>query len=314
MGGSPKRPSSQEKIEICRRDPLFLLLAALWLFTSIGLCATSGPDDLTAWREFVALVKAGRMTADRIRPHEGMSKDALLEQLGRFKGWHDQLGSWKEWDNPEVLSTGKFTNYIVTFTWGGQTKSDFCFTLVNDGNSWDYVHVENIFIRLDRLTRLPASDFPDLPEETKAYQREEIYWSQMVYLNSVLAKDKGKDGFLNLLKDGAGYFLAAKTWVPFVPPERAFILYMCWEQSRLRGNAVTLETLSDREATVRIRPHFFALYKQAAHLKAQIAFEDYRRIFETLWKDRAAAAGWNIQIAYDDPECLTCVMRFKRGT
>jgi hypothetical protein len=286
---------------------------AIGLFLSVGFSATQTQQDLAAWTEFVAAVKDGRMTPDMVRPYEGVSKDALLQQLGRFKGWHDQLGSWKEWENPEVHSVGNLTHYIVTFTWGGQTKSDFCFTLAREGGRWRYVHVENIFIRLDRVTDLPASDFPDLPEGTKASQREEIYWSQMVYFQSVLAREKGKDFFLNLLKDGAGYFLAAKTWVPFVTPERAFILYLCWEQSRLRGNAVTLEALSDRETIVRISPRFFALYKQAGHLKSQIAFEDYRLIFETIWKDRAAAAGWDLRIDYGDPECLSCVLRFKRG-
>ena len=231
------------------------------------------------------------MTADRVSPYEGIPKESLLDQLAKLKGWHDQLDSWKEWENPEIRPVGRFRHYIVAFTWGGPTRNDFCFTLVKEDGGWKYVHVENIFIRLDKVTDLPASVFPDLPEEKKAWQREEIYWSQIFNLYDRLAKELGKDGFVDLWKDGPGYFLAAKTWVPFVPPERAFILYSCWEQSRLRGNPVTLEALSDREARVRIQPRYFALYKSAGHLKLLIPFEEYRRIFETLWNDRAARGG-----------------------
>ncbi len=285
---------------------------------SLGLVAffaarcACGQDNLAIWKEFVTAVKEGRMTAEMIRPYEGVPKDVLLKQLRDFKGWHDKLASWREWDNPEIYPVRDQVHYIVTFTWGGTTKSDFCFTLIKDSGRWYYRHVENIFIRLDRVTTFPASEFPDLPADTKAWQREENYWSQMVLFNNVLSREKGKDFFLNLLKDGAGYYLAAKTWVPFVAPERAFILYLCWEQSRLRGNAVTLESLTDRSASVRLKPQFFALYKRSGHLKGQISFEDYRRIFDTLWQDRASAAGWKLEIQFEDPEGMTCVLLFTR--
>jgi len=289
-----------------------LAQAAMGLIALLGLQCAYGQDNIVIWKEFVSAVKEGRVTADMVRPYEGLPKDVLLKQLADFKGYHDKYKSWKEWDNPEVHPVGNQVHYVVTFTWGGQTKSDFCFTLLREAGNWYYRHVENIFIRLDRVNSFPASEFPDLPAETKAWQREENYWSQMVSFNGVLSRDKGRDFLPNLLKDGAGYYLAAKTWVPFVAPERAFILYLCWEQSRLRGNAVTLESLTDRAAAVRIKPQFFALYKRAGHLKGQIQFEDYRRIFEILWQDRAAAAGWKLDIRYEDPECLTCVLQFTR--
>ncbi len=288
------------------------LLPIIALSASIGLRAVYGQDNIIMWKDFVAAVKSGKMTKDMVQPYEGHSKDVLLKFLADFKGYHDKFNSWREWDNPEAFSVGNQVHYIVTFTWGGQTKSDFCFTLLKEGGLWYFQHVENIFIRLDRVNKFPASEFPDLPAETKAWQREESYWTQMVYFYNVLAKDKRKDYLPNLLRDGAGYFLAARVWIPFVPTERAFILYACWEQNRLRGNPVTLETLTDREATVRIKPQFFALYQRTGHLKGQIAFEDYRRIFETIWRDRATAAGWTLEIKYEDPECLTCIFRFTR--
>lgn len=288
------------------------LLLAIGLAILLGFHCAYGQDDLKIWKEFVAAVKAGKMTLDKIRPHEGISKEGLLKQLTDLKGAHDRYNSWKEWEAPEVFPVGDQVSFLVTFTWGGQTKSDFLFTFLKEGDQWYYRHEENIQIRLDRVTKLPASEFPDLPQETKAWQREELYWSQMVGFYNVLSRDKGKDYFLNLLRDGMGYFLAAKVWVPFVPPQRAFILYLCWEQSRLRENHVILEKLTDQEAVVKLQTHFFFLYKRTGHLKEQISFEDYRRIFEAIWQDRAFNAGWNLEIKYEDPECLKCVFHFTR--
>lgn len=289
---------------------ILLIIVGLALLSEFN--GAYAQDDLKIWKEFVAAVKDGKMTLDKIRPYEGISKEQLLKQMTDFKGYHDKYSSWKEWENPEVFPVGNQVSFLVTFTWGGQTKSDFLFTFLKEGGRWYYRHLENVFIRLDRVTKLPASEFPDLPQAKKAWQREELYWSQMVHFHNALAKEKGKNYFLDLMRDGAGYFLAAKVWVPFVPPQRAFILFMCWEQSRLRENSVTLETLTDSEAVVRLQAHFFFLYKQTGHLKQQISFEDYRRIFETIWQDRAVNAGWNLEIEYEDPECLKCVFRFTK--
>jgi hypothetical protein len=143
--------------------------------------------------------------------------------------------------------------------------------------------------------------------------REEMYWSKIILNFFIpLAQEKGKNFVFNLLKDGAGYFVAAKTWVPFVPSHRAFILWLCWDQAHLKGNRVTLEKLSDHEALIRMQTHFFWIYKAAAHLKPNIPFVDYRQMFETIWQDRAKNAGWNLEITYSDDECLECVFRFTR--
>ncbi len=288
------------------------LMSVVVLLALCGAVSAFAQDDLAIWKEFVAAVKNGKMTVERIKPYEGLTRESQLKVLQDLRGYHVKFKSWSEWDNPQVYPVGDEVHYIVTFTWGGQAKSDFCFTLLKEAGGWYYRHVENIFIRLDRVDKFPATEFPDLPEEKKAWQREEGYWSQMVFFQGVLAKEKGKDYLANLLRDGAGYFLAARTWVPFLAPERAFVLYACWEQSRLRGNPVSLDSLTDTESVVRIRPQFFALYKQSTHLRTQIAFEDYRNIFETIWQDRSAAAGWKLEIKYEDPECLGCVLKFTR--
>jgi hypothetical protein len=180
-------------------------------------------------------------------------------------------------------------------------------------NQWYFRSVEAIFVRLDKVGALPASTFPDISERQKAWAREEIYWSEQVRLFNLLSKEKGRefafDWVKNGIGNGIGYLLGAETWVPFASPSKAFILYLCWEQANLRGNDVVLEKLDDHEASVKITPLYFALYQTASHLKRQISIEDYIRIFETIWQERADKAGWKLKI---EGQGRICVFRFTK--
>ena len=272
----------------------FLLL--ITLFTQLTI--SYGQDDLKIWNEFLQLVKSGQMTTDRIKP---------LDQLGdNFKpvllGYLDTIrvqASPDDWKVvPEIIKIDNRIQFIVPWSERGQ-RVNYCFSFVILDAKWFFQHLETIFIRLDKLPPLPVSTFQDISEGQKAWAREEIYWSFIV-LNIYLpiSEEKGKEYALNLLKDGAGYFVGAKTWVPFSSPAKAFILYLCWEQANLRGNNVTLVKLSDSQAIVQMETKFFDLYFTAVHLKPRISIEDYKRIFETIWQDRAQNAGWNLDIKY----------------
>ena len=161
-----------------------------------------------------------------------------------------------------------------------------------------------------RNTPLPARTFPDLPEKDKVWMREEWEVSREIGFYNVLVAAQGQTAALVWFKDGAGYALTARAWVPFVTPARAFVLYLCWEQANLRGSDVVLERLDDTLAVVRLRPLYFRLYEQTAHLKQQIGADAYRVLFETRWRDRASAAGWHLDLACHGSGCL---FRFTRA-
>ena len=273
---------------------------ALLTFCVHAFALADAPEskDTLVWDEFVAVLKAGQLTQDRIRPYEGVSKETLI---GWLKTLSEEVPIEQLQTPPEMHRVGDQLHCLTTL--GGVT---FCLTFLLDGTRWYFRHIETIVIRLDRIDSLPATQFPDISEEQKAWIREELYWSQVVLFYGIFAGESGREEALSRFKDGAGYFMAAKAWVPFVPPQRAFVLYMCWEQANLRGNKVTLERLDDAEATVRFpRLQYFELYERASHLRQQISFEDYRRIFETIWQDRANNAGWNLQISTEpNGECV----------
>jgi hypothetical protein len=288
-----------------------VIMISFGALSAAQIQAKAGPDGTVIWKEFVAAMKAGGLPAAKIKPYYDDLREPLL-------GWLKEMSAkanWAEWEKvPEVHRVGEHVHYLLPLTFDGRI-ANYCLSFVVEGGAWFFRHLEAINIRLDRTGPLPTSHFPDVDESTKSHIREETQWTREVRVFNELVALKGKAAAFDFFKDGNGYFLAAKTWVPFVEPGRAFVLYACWEQANLRGNTVTLEKLDDREAVVRMSTYYFGLYKASAHLAQQISFEDYTRIFETIWIDRARAAGWSLEIEYGNEgyRASTCVLRFKRS-
>ena len=264
------------------------------------------------WKEFVSALQKSEITPERMRPYYESFKEPLLRFLREMR----EKATWSEWQTPEEIHRlGNQVHFLIPLTFDGH-KNTYCFTVLSEDDKWYFQHLEAITIRLDKLGPLPISTFPDVSEETKAHMREEIRWSREIRIFDLLAKEKDRGFALDFFKDGNGFFLAARAWVPFVEPRQAFILYLCWKEANLRGNEVTLEKLTDEDALARMRTFYFRLYEEAAHYRQQISFEDYRQIFETIWQDRARAAGWNLGIEYINSgyRGSECLLHFQKKT
>ncbi|MCK7478209.1 MAG: hypothetical protein M0C28_12970 [Candidatus Moduliflexus flocculans] len=268
-------------------------------------------DDMAVWKGFVAAMKTGGLPTERVRPYYEELRAPIL-------GWLKEMSAkatWAEWDRaPEVHSRGRARPLPHT----SHLRRPECELLPRPSSSRAAPGTSAISrpstsgsTGPDRSRPRPSPTSTRRPRPISARRRAGRARSEVFNL---LAELKGKEFAFDLFKDGDGYFLAARTWVPFVEPRKAFILYACWEQANLRGNTVTLEKLDDAAAVVRMSTYFFGLYKATAHLAQRIPFEDYTRIFETIWKDRARAAGWNLEIEYRNEgfRASECVLRFKR--
>lgn len=279
--------------------------ALVLLLLSVNIAGAQLPSsaDIARWREFVVLLKAGPFPSERVRPYQESLRASNLQVLALLR----QRARPAEWETPkEVFHVGKQVHYLLPLTIDGN-RDTYTFTFVVEDGRWYFQHLDAIQLRLDRIGALPVSSFPDLPESTKAWMRAEQDATRDVWMYNTLVAEKGKDRALKWLLDGAGYALAARVWIPFMSPSRAFVLYACWEQANLRGNAVTLEALSEDAAVVRLASAWFKLYEISGHLKQQITLEDYRTIFEERWRDRAEEAGWRVTFEYAGSEV---VMRF----
>ncbi len=278
------------------------MLLLLVMMLSVSPSPAIQDREIGAWRQFVSDLKEGRLTEDRMRPYEELRQLAPPAMMMKFLTMMKDKATWKEWEAaPEVHSIGNTIHYLIPLTFDG-TKKTFCFTFLLEGSRWYFRHMESITIRLDKIGALPTSRFPDVSDQQKIRIREERRMQAQTDLFNLLSKEKGKEFALGWFRDGAGYFLEAKTWVPFVTPRKAFILYLCWEQSNLQGNDVTLQKLDDNEALVTLEPVYLKLYGQTS-IQQNIGFDDYRRMFETVWHNRADAAGWNLAIEYTGTRC-----------
>jgi len=277
------------------RLPLFAMTLALCLLPP-GVLAQ---QENEIWAQFVAQLKSGQFSSDHIRPYDPLPKSMWVEFLSRLR----QGATWSEWEtSPETHRVGNQVYYLIPLTIDG-ARNTYCFTFLTEGWKWYFQHLESITVRLDKTAPPPVSTFPDISEAQKAWMRDEILVHEQVQLFNLLAKEKGREFAFDWFKDGVGYFMEARTWVPYVPAARAFILYLCWEQANLRGNGVTLEKLDDREAAITLDPHYLRFYSET-DVGRQISAEDYRALFESIWQDRAEKAGWNLQITYQGNRCV----------
>jgi len=145
----------------------------------------------------------------------------------------------------------------------------------------------------------PLTEFQPLPEK-EAWIRAEQSITKTVYLYAKLRDQFGAETARVWFLDGAGDALCAKSWVPFYAPHKAWALYRAWIENRISGENVSVDEFGDDRCVLRLIKHlWFAVYDAAGHLKPQIAPDEYRVLFEHIWHDRAAAAGWDVEFAYD---------------
>jgi hypothetical protein len=278
-------------------------IICLWVITILVSFSHQGfgQNDTLVWKEFVVSLKEGQITREKIKPYFESLTESLLDFLSTFR----RNAVWDEWENPsEIHRVNEKVHFLIPLCWGSDNCSNFCFSFITEGDDWYFHHMENVNIRLDTITRFPTSEFSSLPDETLQWIRAEYNWTLVVRFYNFLKEEKGMDFALDWFKDGTGYYLAAKTWVPFMKPEKAFVLYACFDLSVVRGNKVSLEKLDDTEAIILWTPNYLRLYHVSGHLRTQISHEEYIQVFETIWHDRAEAAGWKLNIDYlDDQEC-----------
>jgi hypothetical protein len=262
--------------------------------------AISAQNPEQVWDEFRTLLKQGQLTEENIKPVHELLNGRWLPFLENRKN----NAAWEEWEEPEeTFVVENQIHYLVKMTENGQ-EENYCLSFIIEDGEWYFHHAESIWVRLDNIGELPASEFPDLPESQKSWQREEPRISKMIYLFNYFKEKEGEEFALNWCKDGYGYFLWAKTHVPFLKPTKAFILALCYEQANLRGSKVTLEKLEDDLAIVHLEPIFLKLYYTSGQIKNQISYSDYLSIYETIWQDRAEKAGWKLDISVEADKAM----------
>lgn len=289
------------------RNNLLTPIVAVVVLNAITATHAVSQTGGKIWKEFVWLLRHDEFGAHRILPYDESLRSTLVGYLHAMR----EKADWREWEvEPEILVVDREYHCLVPLTFDS-SRTTYCFTFLSGDGMWYLRHLQNLIVRLDTISRLPASSFPDLSEAQKAWVREENAWALRAKLFGALARAVGKDSALEQFKDGSAYLLNARSRVAVLPPWKAFILYLCWEQAQLSGSEVTLVALDDSEAVVHLTPIALLLHSRSGALSLQIGPDDQRSIFEAMWRDRAAAAGWQVDFTY---QAEMCVMKFRRTT
>lgn len=179
-----------------------------------------------------------------------------------------------------------------------------------DGFSWRLAFIECITLPVLGMEAVPYSEFVPLGKK-EAFIRREKEISRLIYFYLKFKELVGKQEALTMFCDGRGEFLCARSWVPFYSDGLSYIAYLAWYESRMNGETVVVEEFQENRCVVVFYNHIWRnVYFRAAHLNPIIAYAEYMELFESVWKDRAGNAGWEIEFVYKDEDTF---LIFNRG-
>lgn len=88
----------------------------LALAAAFGCGFARSQDDLSIWKEFITMLKGGRMTAEKIRPYEQLGDKYKPILLGYLDSVRTQAAP-EDWTaEPEVIRIGNRTQYVVPWS------------------------------------------------------------------------------------------------------------------------------------------------------------------------------------------------------
>lgn len=177
---------------------------------------------------------------------------------------------------------------------------DYRFDFFCDGNQWKIAFIECITLPVFDMDVVPYSKFMPLDKKELHIRREKEI-TQLVYFYLKFKELVGREKALTMFYDGKGEYICARSWVPFYSDSLSYIAYSAWYECRINGENVVIEEFQESKCRVVIYNHIWRnIYFIVGHLKPVIEYSEYMELFESIWKDRAASAGWDIQFVYKE--------------
>ncbi len=169
-------------------------------------------------------------------------------------------------------------------------------------DKWKLSFIECITLPVSDLSVMPYTAFQRLPvKETEIRREKEI--SKLIYFYDQFRKLVGRQKAMEILFDGAGEFLCAKSWVPFFDETLSYIAYAAWIENCIYGEQVEIVSFSEQCCRLLFHKHIWRkLYTMTGHIRKMIDYEEYIDIFESIWKNRAFESGWELQVNYRDED------------
>jgi hypothetical protein len=246
------------------------------------------------WREFIEKLSLDSLKdsdfSDEMRPFfvSFLCGEAAYDRRKKFI------------NSSAKMIDGEFRKSIILSCPDDEYRFDF--EIIKD--KWKLCFIEGITLPLSNISCFPYDSFIQLPEK-ESWIKAERNISKIVYLFCKLRKLFNTDEALLWFNDGAGEFLCSRAWVPFYNDSKSFVLYSGWIENRINGEDVSIEIFSDEKCVMRFRNHlWFKVYHGSSHIKNQLSFDNYRKLFESIWQDRAINSGWHIVFDYNDDDTI----------
>lgn len=250
------------------------------------------PNAADIWREFQEKLKHDTLTAADFTTEMRVFLQPLL------CGEHTAQRRQKYLDSSYDIYEGVDRISVVSHC----ADDDYRFDFLSNGTSWQLAFIECITLPVSDMNVFPYSEFRPL-DKKELWIRREKEISQQVYFYLKFRELVGKEKALACFHDGKGEFLCAKSWVPFYRDRLSYIAYCAWYESRINGENVVVKEFQESRCEVVIYRHIWrSIYFITGHLKTVMEYSEYMELYEAIWKDRAASAGWNIEFAYTDED------------
>jgi hypothetical protein len=240
------------------------------------------------WKEFIKKLQSDSLTEDDFTSD---NKSFLMYYL---------IGDNREFRRDKIIDANVCfemgeTKHIVTANCDdGLYRFDF----ISNGSGWELCFIECITIPIKSIDKVPFNNFPVMTEH-EIWVRAEKTISRIVYLYNKLKECFDREKALEWFLDGAGEFIAAKSWIPFFEDKKAFIAYMAWCESRINGEITSIESFNNSKCIIRLKDHlWFKVYNCASHLKSLISEKEFKELFEYIWIDRGKQSGWSVDFEY----------------
>lgn len=246
--------------------------------------------DVMVWKEFQEKLEQDLITESDFTAEMGAYLQPLL--CGEAAGPRRR----KFLEAPYEIYEGTERILVVLHCPDDDYRFDFLF----DGISWKLAFVECITLPVYDMDIFPYTEFAPLGKKELHIRREKEI-TQYVYFYLKFKELVGREKALACFSDGKGEYICARSWVPFYSDRLSYIAYCAWYECRINGENVVIREFQENKSEVVIYNHIWRqVYFTVGHLKPVIEFSDYMDLFEFVWKDRAASAGWKVRFVYTD--------------
>jgi len=187
----------------------------------------------------------------------------------------------------------------------------FVFTLIMEGGSWKFSHMEGILLPVFEAPSVPASSVCAIsPDKVKWMMCEkEVAFRASVFeaLRQAAGPSAARAFFVN---QAAGFRVAMDAWLPFLEGAAQFAVFYGIIEENYYGSKYILTKAGMDEAEIRFSPLQELEVMKIAVFWPKMSLEEHQSLYRDIMTERARVCGLDVEV---DFEGTSCTLRLKRS-